>query len=124
MITLKNIHKEYNGVKALNGIALICEDAKTTVIIGPSGCGKSTLLRIITGLIKPDAGQVKIYNQLLTDKILYDIRRKMGYVIQDGGLFPHLTALENITLMANYLKWDDVKIRGRVKCLSELTHYP
>ncbi len=124
MITLKNIHKEYNGVKALNGITLNCKDANTTLVIGPSGCGKSTLLRIITGLIKPDAGQVKIYNQLLTDKILFDIRRKMGYVIQDGGLFPHLTALENITLMANYLKWDDVKINERVKYLSELTHYP
>lgn len=124
MIVLEKIHKSYNGLHALKGINLTCEDAQTTVVIGPSGCGKSTLLRIITGLIKPDEGQVKIYNQLLTDKILFDIRRKMGYVIQDGGLFPHLTALENITLMAKYLKWDDVKINERVKYLSELTHYP
>ena len=84
------------------------------VLIGPSGCGKSTLLRLIIGLIQPDAGQIQFDGtQLRADKIDI-VRRRIGYVIQEGGLFPHLTARGNILLMARHLGRAENEIRPRL----------
>ena len=77
------------------------------VLIGPSGCGKSTLLRLIIGLVRPDAGEIVFENQAVTPDKLQSFRRRVGYVIQEGGLFPHLTARENILLMARHLGRDE-----------------
>jgi osmoprotectant transport system ATP-binding protein len=94
------------------------------VLIGPSGCGKSTLLRIIIGLIEPDQGQVLIGGEQLTPANVMELRRKMGYVIQDGGLFPHLSAVDNVGLLARYLGWSKPEIRQRAAELAELTRLP
>ncbi len=123
-ILLKDISKSYKSTQALNKINLQIEDAKTTVLIGPSGCGKSTLIRIITGLIKSDTGEVLIDDEKLAEANLISIRRKMGYVIQDGGLFPHLTAKGNVTLLAKHIGWDEQKINNRVDELLALTKFP
>ena len=106
-ILLKDISKSYKSTQVLNKINLQIEDAKTTILIGPSGCGKSTLIRIVTGLIKSDSGAVVIDNEKLKEANLISIRRKMGYVIQDGGLFPHLTAKGNVTLLAKHIGWNE-----------------
>ena len=74
------------------------------MLIGPSGCGKSTLLRLMIGLITPDTGTVKFDGAPLTPDNIDAIRHRIGYVIQDGGLFPHLSALGNVTLLARYLR--------------------
>jgi osmoprotectant transport system ATP-binding protein len=124
IIELKQIHKNYNNVKALNDINLTFEEGKTTVLIGPSGCGKSTLIRIIIGLIRKDSGEVIIDNHEISSINLSEIRRQMGYVIQDGGLFPHLTASKNVSLLAQYIGWTKNKIDKRIKELSELTKFP
>jgi osmoprotectant transport system ATP-binding protein len=123
-IQLKNISKHFGTLSALQNIDFSFPVGKTTVLIGPSGCGKSTLIRIITGLIKFDEGELFINDEMLSSSNLYSVRRKLGYVIQDGGLFPHLTARANVTLLAEYLDLDKTKIENRVEELCELTKFP
>lgn len=124
MIQLQNISKYYGDNKAISSVDLTCEGGSTTVLIGPSGSGKSTVLRAVIGLITPDSGQVLIEGETLTHSNLLAQRRKMGYVIQEGGLFPHLTAMSNISLMARYLGWEEGKIHTRAKELCGLTKFP
>ncbi len=100
------------------------ESGKTTALIGPSGCGKSTLLRLIIGLLEPSSGSVELEKQPVTPASLMQIRRKTGYVIQDGGLFPHLTARENVMLMPNHLKIAGAESGRRLKELCDLTRFP
>ena len=124
MFELRNISKRYGTTNAVSAIDLAVEPGKTTVLIGPSGCGKSTLLRLMIGLVRPDTGQVRFESENLTPDNAVLLRRKMGYVIQDGGLFPHLTARGNATLVARYLKWDGRRIDARLDELVQLTHFP
>ncbi|MGA9292347.1 MAG: ATP-binding cassette domain-containing protein [Ignavibacteriaceae bacterium] len=123
-IQLKKINKRYEDVNALNDISLNIEEGKTTVLIGSSGSGKSTLIRIIIGLIKKDSGEVIIDNREISSVNLLDIRKQIGYVIQDGGLFPHLTAKKNVSLIAEYVGWTKDKIENRINDLSMLTKFP
>lgn len=124
MIGLTNISKSYGETVAAQNIDLTVETGRTTVIIGPSGCGKSTLLRIITGLVLPDSGEVLIEGMSLSPSSLISLRRKMGYVIQEGGLFPNLTAGGNVSLMARYLESSKEDIKARMDDLCELTKFP
>jgi osmoprotectant transport system ATP-binding protein len=103
---------------------LTLQAGKTTVLIGPSGCGKSTLLRLIIGLISPEKGSITIDGTVVLPEILSQLRRRIGYVIQEGGLFPHLTARNNVSLMARYLGWNEERLQNRVKELAELTRFP
>jgi osmoprotectant transport system ATP-binding protein len=100
------------------------EPGKTTVLIGPSGCGKSTLLRLMIGLVRADIGRIRFESETLTPDNAMLLRRKMGYVIQDGGLFPHLTARGNTALVARYLGWNVARITARLDELVKLTHFP
>ena len=124
MINLINITKKYGSTHAVNSMNLNIETGKTTVLIGPSGCGKSTLLRTIIGLIVPDEGNVRIDGETLGRENVINQRQKMGYVIQEGGLFPNLNCFENVTLIANYLAWKKEAIKKRVDELSDLTKLP
>jgi osmoprotectant transport system ATP-binding protein len=124
MIELKNIKKNFGKTAALKNFSITIRTGKTTILIGPSGCGKSTLIRIITGLINPDSGIVKVEKNKLSVDNLISFRRKIGYVIQEGGLFPHLTAYQNVTIMANFFKWQKEKIEERINTLAELTKFP
>lgn len=121
MIQARHITKSYDQ-KVLDDVSLSIEEGKTVSLIGPSGCGKSTFLRIIMGLIEPDSGEVFIDGESMTKKNALSLRRKMGYVIQSGGLFPHLTARENLTLVTNYLGWKKDKENQRIHELSQLTN--
>ena len=123
-IQIINICKSYDHVRALNDINLKIDEGKTTVLIGPSGCGKSTLIRVIIGLIKKDLGEIIIDSKEISLTNILELRRNIGYVIQDGGLFPHLTAIKNVSLLAEYIGWKKEKINIRVKELSELTKFP
>ena len=124
MIKLCGIGKSYGDAVAVHPIDLEIDACKTTVLIGPSGCGKSTLLRLIVGLIEPSSGTVQFDGKPVTPESLRDLRRRMGYVIQDGGLFPHLSAEQNVTLMARHLDWPPEKIRQRLDELCDLTRFP
>jgi osmoprotectant transport system ATP-binding protein len=124
MIELNNITKTYGQTRALQSITHTFRAGKTTVLIGPSGCGKSTLLRLIIGLSAQDSGTIMLNGTSVSLKTVFSLRRKMGYVIQEGGLFPHLTARQNITVMARYLKWNADRIEKRLDELLELAQFP
>ncbi len=124
MIYLKNVSKTYGAIKALQAVELSIPEGMTTTLIGPSGSGKSTLLRLIIGLTYPEVGAVYFKNvQVLPDTVL-SLRQEMGYVIQEGGLFPHLTAHDNVALMARYVGWTENKIQTRIEELSNLVQFP
>ena len=124
MFELRAICKRYGETHAVRGLDLVVEPGKTTVLIGPSGCGKSTLLRLMIRLIAPDVGRVLFEGEALTAENAVVLRRKMGYVIQDGGLFPHLSARGNVCLLARYLRWEKPRIDARLRELVELTRFP
>src|SRR5689334_5700783 len=118
MVELQGVSKSYGNTAALRPTDLRFEDGKTTALIGPSGCGKSTLLRLIIGLITPTSGQVLFEGKPVTAANVLEIRRQTGYVIQDGGLFPHLTARENVTLVARELGQTPATAISRVEDLA------
>src|SRR5215471_6505131 len=120
MLELRGVSKSYGKTEALQPTDLIIAAGRTTVLLGPSGCGKSTILRLMLGLLRPDSGTVLVDGRAFRP----DVRHRMGYVVQDGGLFPHLTARGNATLMAHYLGWDSARIETRVGTLAELTRFP
>jgi osmoprotectant transport system ATP-binding protein len=93
---------------------------ETTVLLGPSGCGKSTLVRLVNGLVRPDEGTVKVLGESLEENSVEPLRRRMGYVIQEGGLFPHLSARDNVALLPRWLKWEEGRIAERTRELTEL----
>ena len=124
MIRLDGVRKSYGGVRALDGVSAHFEAGRTTVLIGPSGCGKSTLLRALIGLVWPDEGEVRIADVPVTAATVRELRHRTGYVIQEGGLFPHLTARQNATLAARHLGWETADIAGRVEEVARLVHFP
>ena len=124
MLDLQGVSKHYGSTTALHPTDLTPALGKTTVLIGPSGCGKSTVLRLMIGLIRPDAGTVRFDGVALGPETVRAVRRRMGYVIQEGGLFPHLTARDNVTLMARHLGWERARLDARVAELAALVQLP
>jgi len=121
MIAIQNIRKAYAQNMVVNRVSLTVPAGTTLSLIGPSGCGKSTLLRIIMGLIKADEGVVAIDAEVMTASNRLTLRHRMGYVIQSGGLFPHLSAHANLTLLTGYLGWDSRREDERIQTLCALT---
>lgn len=124
MLELIDAVKHYGSTRALDGISLALEPQRTTVLLGPSGCGKSTLIRVMIGLIRLDEGEVRFAGTPLTPANLRSMRLRMGYVVQEGGLFPHMTAERNVTLMVRRLNWPRQKIAERLDQLSQLARLP
>jgi osmoprotectant transport system ATP-binding protein len=124
MLNLSNIAISFQGKPALDDISLSLEKGRTTVLIGPSGCGKSTILRTIVGLLWPDRGHVEFEGRELNPTTIIESRRRMGYVIQDGGLFPHLTGHDNAALAAESLGKDRKTIEERIEDLRRLVRLP
>ncbi len=123
VIELRDVVKRYGAVEALQPTTLSLS-AGVNVLLGPSGSGKSTLLRLLTGLARPSAGEVLLWGQALSPRTIGPLRRRLGYVIQEGGLFPHLTAGANVTLAARYFGWDERRTENRLEELCALTHFP
>lgn len=124
MLALENVTKRYAGKTVVDNIDLEMGAAQTHVLIGESGCGKSTILRMLIGLVQPDDGRVLLEGQPLDELDLPNLRQRYGYVIQEGGLFPHLTAHANIALVADYRGWGDERLKARITELAELTRFP
>ena len=123
-VELIGVSKKFGATAALHPTDLSFERGKTTVLIGPSGCGKSTILRLIIGLLDPDGGTARFDGAAITPANIPQLRRRIGYVIQDGGLFPHLTARKNVLLMAAQLKRPAVEMESRLAELCKLTRFP
>ncbi len=121
MIKLTGIYKAFGQEKVLQDINLQIREKEQVALIGASGSGKSTLLKIILGLLKADRGEIRIMDTTPTPENILELRHNIGYVIQEGGLFPHLSCFENITLLASHLEMDKNWMKDRVNNLCELT---
>lgn len=124
MLELDQVTKSFGSTIVLHPTTLSFAEGTTTVLIGPSGCGKSTLLRIMIGLIQPDAGTVRFQGEVFSPVNQLAMRHRIGYVIQDGGLFPHLSASDNVGLLARHLGRDGEWVRRRIDELTELVRLP
>jgi osmoprotectant transport system ATP-binding protein len=124
MIELKKAARRFGGTVALLPCDLSLTDGQTTVLIGESGSGKSTILRLIVGLLEPTSGEVFFGGAPVSGENLSRIRHRTGYVIQDGGLFPHLTARDNVLLLGRHLGKPESRLCARLEELCELTRFP
>lgn len=120
-ILLENVTKSYGAKKpAVNQLTLEIPAGQTVMFVGPSGCGKTTTLKMINRLIEPTSGRIVIDGEDVTGMNGDELRRRIGYVIQAGGLLPHLTVGANVGLVPKMLKWDKQKIAERIDELLEL----
>ena len=115
MITISGLSKSYDGVTVVDDISLDLPTGSFTVIVGTSGSGKSTLLRMVNRLIEPDGGEIVLDGILWSDIPLTDLRRRIGYVIQDHGLFPHWSVARNIGTVPRLLGWGKARTEARVR---------
>jgi len=113
MITLKGISKHYNNKAAVNNISFHLKEGETLVLLGTSGSGKTTTLRMINRLVEPTSGEILINGKSVFSKPPAVLRRTMGYVLQNYGLFPHYTVEENIATVPKLLNWPKDKIKQR-----------
>lgn len=122
MITLENVSKSYPGTtrKALDDLSLVFEEGTTTALIGPSGCGKTTTMRLINRLEQPTSGRVWVNGLDVAKEDPVILRRHIGYVIQNVGLFPHMTVADNIATVPRLLGWSTQRTRSRVDELMDL----
>ncbi|BDZ49525.1 hypothetical protein GCM10025867_17660 [Frondihabitans sucicola] len=121
-IVLDKVTKRYPGQKvpAVDGITLEIPAGKIVMLVGPSGCGKTTTLKMINRLIEPSEGTIQLGDDDVTTIDGDDLRKRIGYVVQAGGLFPHMTVAQNIAIVPKMLGWSKSRITARVDELLEL----
>jgi osmoprotectant transport system ATP-binding protein len=124
LIELRNVSFAYGEVPAVRAFSVNIAAGTTVALIGPSGCGKSTVLKLAAGLLQPASGSICINAMDLRTADLMRIRQRIGYVVQSGALFPHLSAADNVTLAARHLKHAADSIRTRLATLAELMRLP
>jgi osmoprotectant transport system ATP-binding protein len=124
MLEFRDVSKSFDGATVVHPLNLTVAPGEVAVLLGPSGCGKTTILRMVAGLVAPTAGQITVDSLPLRADTLRQVRRKLGYVIQEGGLFPHLTALCNVTLMARHERWPQRQVQSRLDELLDMTQFP
>ncbi len=124
LVRLVGVSKSFGGTVALHTTDLDFKPGLTTALIGPSGCGKSTLLRLIIALLTPDRGKVMFDATEVTETNAQEVRRRVGYVIQEGGLFPHLTARGNVLLMSRHVGRPVDEMESRLAELCALSQFP
>jgi len=122
MISVSNVTVRFGSLSALRDVSLELEAKRTTALIGPSGCGKSTLLRLMLGLVEADEGFVEFDGKRLERSNRLGVRQRVGYAIQSGGLFPHMTARRNVAFPGRRAGWPGAKLDARIDELSGLMH--
>jgi osmoprotectant transport system ATP-binding protein len=125
-IRFENVSKQYpnSDRMAVDGVSLDIEPGAFIVLLGPSGCGKTTLLKMVNRLYEPTGGHIYIDDREIHDLLAEDLRRKIGYVIQQTGLFPHLRIRENVAVVPRLLKWDRQRIEQQVDRLLDVVGLP
>jgi osmoprotectant transport system ATP-binding protein len=124
MLEFHGVSKTFGSTPVVAPLDMIVPQGEVMVLLGPSGCGKTTILRMVAGLVKPTTGKIVVDGVELRAQSLRDVRRRLGYVIQEGGLFPHLTAAANVTLMARHEDWSREAGQQRLDELVEMTRFP
>ncbi|HIX24818.1 MAG TPA: ABC transporter ATP-binding protein [Candidatus Lachnoclostridium avicola] len=122
MIQFKNVSKVFHGQTIIDDISFVIEDGEFVVLLGESGCGKTTTLKMINKLISPSSGTVEINGQDIGDADPIALRRRMGYVIQQIGLFPHMTVRENIEIIAKMNNKDKGRLEQNARRLMEMVN--
>lgn len=122
MIKVDHLSKHFGNVKAVDDISFEVQEHENLVLLGTSGCGKTTTLKMINRLIEPDGGTISINNNNILDEQPEVLRRGIGYVLQNNGLFPHYTVAENIAIVPRLLKWDKTKTDKRINELMQKLH--
>lgn len=122
MIKVQNLSKQYGQIKAVDDISFEVAEGENLILLGTSGCGKTTTLKMINRLIEPTSGKIFINGEDVTQQAPELLRRNIGYVLQNNGLFPHYTVAENIAIVPKLLKWDDKRIADRTHELLEKLH--
>lgn len=120
IVEFRNVSYEIADTRILNNLNLSIEKGEVLVLLGESGCGKTTTLKLINRLIEPTAGEVLVEGQATVDWDAIELRRRIGYVLQDGGLFPHFTVGENVGVVLRLLNTDETAVRFRVSEMLEL----
>ena len=124
MISLEHVTKRYGERVAVDDLSVDIAAGELAVLVGPSGCGKTTTLRMINRLVEPTSGTIRVDGRDTRERPVTELRRSIGYVIQQGGLLPHLTVAENVATVPRLLRWDRARIRARVDELLELVGLP
>ena len=120
MIAIEGLTKIYDSVTAVDDVSLVVEAGALTVVVGASGSGKSTLLRMVNRLVEPSSGRVRIDGRDAAELPVHELRRGIGYAIQNHGLFPHRTVAQNIATVPTLLGWARSRIDARVEDLLNL----
>jgi osmoprotectant transport system ATP-binding protein len=121
MIEFKNVVKQFpNGFRAVDNLNLMIHEGEICVLIGPSGCGKTTSMRMVNRLISITSGEILINGQPNTELPTEELRRQIGYAIQQIGLLPHMTVADNIAIVPRLLHWEEDRIRRRINELLDL----
>mgnify|MGYP003586293485 CR=1 FL=1 len=125
MISLQDVTKQYpDGTVAVNDLTLEIDEGVICALVGPSGCGKTTTMRMINRLIEPTSGKILVNGEDVTSLDVQELRRRIGYVIQNAGLFPHYTVRKNVATVCRLLGWDKAKTASRVDEMLDLVDLP
>src|SRR5579863_372242 len=122
MIQVEHLSKHFGAVKAVDDISFDVKEHENLILLGTSGCGKTTTLKMLNRLIEPTSGSIRINGEDILKQNPEELRRGIGYVLQNTGLFPHYTVAENIAIVPQLLKWDSKRIETRVSELIEKLH--
>jgi osmoprotectant transport system ATP-binding protein len=120
MIVLRRVTRTFGAVVAVDDVSLAVANGTTHVLLGSSGCGKSTMLRMMLGVLAPDAGTIELAGLAVTPETRAAVARQVGYVVQEGALYPHLSAFDNVALPAQAQRWPAARIADRVHALTAL----
>ena len=121
MISLQDVTKQYpDGTVAVHDLTLEVDEGVICALVGPSGCGKTTTMRMVNRLIEPTSGTIQVAGEDITGLDVQELRRRIGYVIQSGGLFPHYTVRRNVATVCRLLGWDKGRIAARVDEMLDL----
>jgi len=123
VIALRDVTKRFGDHQALDGVSLTVPSHTTHVLLGGSGSGKSTVLRLVLGLLAPDAGEIAVDGAPVGPATRAEIQRRIGYVVQEGALYPHLTAARNVGLPARARGWPAATIEARVDELARIVDF-
>ncbi|MBC7899939.1 MAG: ATP-binding cassette domain-containing protein [Saprospiraceae bacterium] len=120
IVEFRDVHYTIDGAKILDDLNLQIARGEILILLGESGCGKTTTLKLINRLIEPTGGEVLVNGRSTTDWDTIELRRHIGYVLQEGGLFPHFTVAENVALLPKLEGWDETKKRDRTSEMLDL----